>query len=107
MQDAGLLPVLQMSIHQPFTVFWPTDEALNSLPAERQHWLSSPDHQEQLAAVVKAHIVRSSRVRIGDVWLDQLQSSELFNTQMLYYIHIWQRHLFFFIITACLDHLLL
>ncbi|XP_071349438.1 stabilin-1 [Trachinotus anak] len=61
-EDAGLLPVLQMSIHQPFTIFWPTDEALNSLPAERQHWLSSPDHQEQLAAIVKAHIIRSSRV---------------------------------------------
>lgn len=62
-QDAGLVPVLQMSIHQPFTVFWPTDKALNSLPVERQRWLSSPDHQEQLAAILKAHIVRSSRVR--------------------------------------------
>ncbi|KAM9859281.1 stabilin-1 [Aulostomus maculatus] len=61
-EDAGLLPVLQMSIHQPFTMFWPTDEALNSLPAERQRWLSSPDNQDQLAATVKAHIIRNSRV---------------------------------------------
>lgn len=86
-QDAGLLPVLQMSIHQPFTVFWPTDEALNSLPAERQRWLSSPDHQEQLTATVKAHIVRSSRVGKGGVWLDQIQSSEYLYTQMPYYCH--------------------
>uniref|UniRef100_A0A8D2ZQD1 Stabilin 1 n=1 Tax=Scophthalmus maximus TaxID=52904 RepID=A0A8D2ZQD1_SCOMX len=62
-EDAGLLPVLRMSIHQPFTMFWPTDEALSSLPAERQRWLSSPDHREQLAATVKAHIIRNSKVR--------------------------------------------
>ncbi|XP_044021475.1 stabilin-1 isoform X3 [Siniperca chuatsi] len=61
-EDAGLLPVLQMSIHQPFTMFWPTDKALKSLPAERQLWLSSPDHQDQLAATVKAHIIRNSKV---------------------------------------------
>uniref|UniRef100_A0A3Q3AZ81 Stabilin 1 n=1 Tax=Kryptolebias marmoratus TaxID=37003 RepID=A0A3Q3AZ81_KRYMA len=57
-EDAGLLPLLQMPIHQPITIFWPTDKALDSLPAERQRWLSSPDHQDQLAATIKAHIVR-------------------------------------------------
>ncbi|KAM4741209.1 stabilin-1 [Anableps anableps] len=61
-EDAGLLPVLRLSIHQPFTIFWPTDKALESLPAERQRWLSSPDHQDQLAATIKAHIVRNSRL---------------------------------------------
>ncbi|XP_036956541.1 stabilin-1 isoform X1 [Acanthopagrus latus] len=61
-EDAGLLPVLRMSVHQPFTMFWPTDEALNSLPAERQRWLSSPDHQDLVAALVKAHIIRNSKV---------------------------------------------
>lgn len=61
-QRAGLLPVLQSSIHRPFTIFWPTDRALSSLPPERQRWLSSPDHQEELAATVKAHIIRSARV---------------------------------------------
>ncbi|KAI3369756.1 hypothetical protein L3Q82_024579, partial [Scortum barcoo] len=61
-EDAGLLPVLQMSLHQPLTMFWPTDEAINALSAERQRWLFSPDHQEQLAATVKAHIIRNSNV---------------------------------------------
>ncbi|XP_070693552.1 stabilin-1 [Pempheris klunzingeri] len=61
-EDAGLLPVLQMSIHQPYTMFWPTDKALNALPAERQRWLSSPDHQDQLAAIVRAHIIRNSKL---------------------------------------------
>ncbi|XP_047440209.1 stabilin-1 [Mugil cephalus] len=61
-KDAGLLPELQMAIHQPFTVFWPTDKALDSLPAERQRWLSSPDHQNELAATLKAHIIRDSKL---------------------------------------------
>lgn len=65
-QSSGLLPVLKMSLHQPFTMFWPTDEALNSLPAERQRWLSSPDHQDQVAATIKAHIIRNSRVGEGE-----------------------------------------
>uniref|UniRef100_A0A671XZ96 Stabilin 1 n=1 Tax=Sparus aurata TaxID=8175 RepID=A0A671XZ96_SPAAU len=64
-EDAGLLPVLRMSIHQPLTMFWPTDKALNSLPAERQRWLSSPDHQDLVAALVKAHIIRNSKVGGG------------------------------------------
>ncbi|KAM7006971.1 LOW QUALITY PROTEIN: stabilin-1 [Tautogolabrus adspersus] len=61
-EDAGLIPVLENKIHQPFTMFWPTNQALDSLPAERQRWLSSPDHQDQLAATVKAHIIRNSKV---------------------------------------------
>uniref|UniRef100_A0A8C5D8R9 Stabilin 1 n=1 Tax=Gouania willdenowi TaxID=441366 RepID=A0A8C5D8R9_GOUWI len=61
-EDAGLLPVLSMRIHQPFTVFWPTNKALDSLPPERWRWLTSPDHREQLVATVKAHIVRNSKV---------------------------------------------
>ncbi|KAM4583486.1 stabilin-1 [Fundulus diaphanus] len=58
----GVLPVLQMSIHQPFTIFWPTDKVLESLPLERQLWLAHPDHQDRLVATVKAHIVRNSRL---------------------------------------------
>lgn len=58
-----MLPVLQLSIHQPFTMLWPTDKAFDSMPIERQNWLSSPDNQEQVTALVKAHIIRNSRVR--------------------------------------------
>ncbi|CAF91429.1 unnamed protein product, partial [Tetraodon nigroviridis] len=59
-EEAGLLPALAMAVHQPFTMLWPTDEALGSLPPERQRWLSSPDHREELAAIIKAHIIRPS-----------------------------------------------
>nr|XP_061814251.1 stabilin-1-like [Nerophis lumbriciformis] len=61
-ERAGLLPLLRSPVHRPFTIFWPSDRALASLPPERQRWLSSPDHQEELAATIKAHIIRSARV---------------------------------------------
>ncbi|XP_077430047.1 stabilin-1 [Vanacampus margaritifer] len=61
-ERAGLLPVLLSPIHRPFTMFWPSERALSSLPPERQRWLSSPDHQEELAATIKAHVIRSARV---------------------------------------------
>lgn len=87
-QDAGLLPVLNMSIHQPFTMFWPTDEALNSLPAERQRWLSSPDHQDQLAATMKAHIIRNSKVGGGGVrqWEDGWINNKVVDTQTYLFV---------------------
>ncbi|CAJ1052034.1 stabilin-1 [Xyrichtys novacula] len=61
-EDSGLMPMVQTSIHQPFTMFWPTNQALDSLPAERKTWLSSPDNQNLLAATVKAHMIRNSKV---------------------------------------------
>ncbi|TWW62791.1 Stabilin-1 Fasciclin [Takifugu flavidus] len=62
MEEAGLLPVFSMVIHQPFTMLWPTDAALSSLPAERQRWLSSPDHRDELVAIVKAHVIRNAKM---------------------------------------------
>ncbi|KAM9757987.1 LOW QUALITY PROTEIN: stabilin-1 [Menidia menidia] len=59
---SGMLPVLQMSIHKPFTIFMPTDEALDGLPPARSAWLANADHQGQLAHLVKAHIIRNSKI---------------------------------------------
>lgn len=73
-EASGLLPVLELSIHRPFTMFWPSDKAMTSLPVERQRWLSSPDHQEELAAIIKAHIIRNSKV-MGISNPDKYQSS--------------------------------
>uniref|UniRef100_A0A3Q4HAZ7 Stabilin 1 n=1 Tax=Neolamprologus brichardi TaxID=32507 RepID=A0A3Q4HAZ7_NEOBR len=62
LQIAGLLPTLNMAVHQPFTVFWPTNKAMESLPPERQLWLIHPLHRDRLAATLKAHIIRNSKV---------------------------------------------
>ncbi|XP_029908219.1 stabilin-1 isoform X3 [Myripristis murdjan] len=70
LQDSGVLPLLQMRLHQPLTMFWPTDEALRSLPPERQRYLFSPAHQQQLTGTVLAHVIRTIKVRYlnpGDV----------------------------------------
>lgn len=61
-KTAGLLPTLNMAVHHPFTMFWPTNKAIESLPLERQLWLIHPLHRDQLAATLKAHIIRNSRV---------------------------------------------
>ncbi|XP_029947461.1 stabilin-1 [Salarias fasciatus] len=65
LEESGVLPLLDMSIHQPYTVFWPTNEALDSMPAQRWRWLTSPDNNEQLAAIVKAHIIRSYKIQLS------------------------------------------
>ncbi|XP_046881637.1 stabilin-1 isoform X2 [Hypomesus transpacificus] len=61
-QDANLLSLLQTTIHQPFTMLWPSDAALNSLSEDRQRWLYSEDHRDQLVASIKAHIIRNARL---------------------------------------------
>uniref|UniRef100_A0AAV2MM56 Stabilin 1 n=1 Tax=Knipowitschia caucasica TaxID=637954 RepID=A0AAV2MM56_KNICA len=71
---SGLLPVLELPIHRPFTMFWPSDQAVASLPLERQRWLTSPDHQEELMAIIKAHTIRNSMV-MGISNPDKYQSS--------------------------------
>ncbi|XP_075993005.1 stabilin-1, partial [Genypterus blacodes] len=63
-EDAKLLPLLQMSIHKQMTMFWPTDQALSSLPPNRQRWLTSPDHRDQLVDTIKAHILRNIRMDV-------------------------------------------
>lgn len=41
----------------PFTVFGPTDTAIESLAAEKRDFYANPENRAQLTAMVKAHIV--------------------------------------------------
>ena len=56
---AGLAPAL--SDNGPFTVFAPTDEAFGALPAGTIETLLRPENREQLATILKFHVV-SGRV---------------------------------------------
>ncbi len=56
---AGLAPAL--SGDGPFTVFAPTDEAFGALPAGTVETLLRPENREQLATILKFHVV-SGRV---------------------------------------------
>ncbi|HRV79975.1 MAG TPA: fasciclin domain-containing protein [Planctomycetota bacterium] len=54
-QAAGLVEALQGK--GPFTVFAPTDEAFAALPAGTVENLLKPENKEQLAAILKLHVV--------------------------------------------------
>ncbi|KAI5093433.1 stabilin-1 precursor [Silurus meridionalis] len=61
LQKANLVDILQHSSFQPFTMFWPTDKAFNSLPQEQKNWLYSEDHFDKLQAYIKFHIIREEK----------------------------------------------
>ncbi|KAK1799743.1 hypothetical protein P4O66_006276 [Electrophorus voltai] len=62
LQKTNLMDMVHHTPFHPFTMFWPTDDAFNSLPDEQKNWLYSEDHRDKLAAFMKVHIVRDQRV---------------------------------------------
>lgn len=52
---AGLVETLNSP--GPFTVFAPTNEAFNKLPAGTVDTLTQPDHKDELAKILKYHVV--------------------------------------------------
>uniref|UniRef100_A0A3B1JHQ2 Stabilin 1 n=1 Tax=Astyanax mexicanus TaxID=7994 RepID=A0A3B1JHQ2_ASTMX len=62
LQKADLMNLVQHTQFFPFTMFWPTDNAFNSLPEEQKTWLYSEDHHDKLQAFIKIHIIRDQRV---------------------------------------------
>ncbi|XP_044307442.1 stabilin-1 [Varanus komodoensis] len=62
LKEAGLLSVVNNTLHQPFTMLWPTDAAFNSLPLDMQKWLYHKDHRSKLAAYLKGHIIREKKL---------------------------------------------
>ncbi|XP_053441606.1 stabilin-2 isoform X1 [Nycticebus coucang] len=79
-QDSGLLSVITDPIHTPVTLFWPTDQALQALPAEQQDFLFSEENRDKLREYLKFHVIRDSKVLAVDLprsaWRT-LQGSEL------------------------------
>uniref|UniRef100_A0A4W4EY81 Stabilin 1 n=1 Tax=Electrophorus electricus TaxID=8005 RepID=A0A4W4EY81_ELEEL len=56
LQKTNLMDMVHHTPFHPFTMFWPTDDAFNSLPDEQKNWLYSEDHRDKLAAFMKVHI---------------------------------------------------
>uniref|UniRef100_A0A2K5ZG23 Stabilin-2 n=2 Tax=Mandrillus leucophaeus TaxID=9568 RepID=A0A2K5ZG23_MANLE len=80
-QDSGLLSVITDPIHTPVTLFWPTDRALQALPAEQQDFLFNQDNKDKLKEYLKFHVIRDAKVLAVDLptstaW-KTLQGSEL------------------------------
>ncbi|XP_035113318.3 stabilin-2 [Callithrix jacchus] len=66
-QDSGLLSVITDPIHTPVTVFWPTDQALQALPAEQQDFLFNEDNKDELKKYLKFHVIRDAKVLAVDL----------------------------------------
>lgn len=61
---AGLVDTLES--HGPFTVFAPTNEAFNKLPAGTVEMLLKPENKDQLVKVLTYHVV-SGRISSNDL----------------------------------------
>ncbi|KAJ8411408.1 hypothetical protein AAFF_G00174140 [Aldrovandia affinis] len=62
LEDTEVMNLLNDHIHQPVTVFWPTDQAMAALPQEQKDFLYNAQNRAQLQEYLKYHIVRDSRV---------------------------------------------
>ncbi|XP_029103611.1 stabilin-1 isoform X2 [Scleropages formosus] len=65
LKEADLMAMVENSLHQPFTMLWPTDAAFHSLPEQRKRWLYSEEHRDKLVAQIKAHIIGGIRLSAG------------------------------------------
>uniref|UniRef100_A0A6I8N7Y5 Stabilin 1 n=1 Tax=Ornithorhynchus anatinus TaxID=9258 RepID=A0A6I8N7Y5_ORNAN len=64
---AGLLSLVNIAAHQPYTMLWPTDAAFNALPPEQQVWLNHTEHRDKLAYLLKAHMIRDIKALASDL----------------------------------------
>lgn len=62
LKDADLLPMVNDTTNQPFTMLWPTDDAFKALPKERQEWLYDTSNSGKLAAYLKVHMIRDQKI---------------------------------------------
>lgn len=63
-EAAGLSDTLQQS--GPYTIFAPTDQAFEALPAGRIEDLLKPENKERLAEILKYHVA-AGRITSGDL----------------------------------------
>lgn len=64
-QDAELLPLLGDPVHKPFTLLWPSDAAFSALPENRQKFLYRRERRDVLASLLKAHMIRDTKVNVS------------------------------------------
>ncbi|KAJ8333295.1 hypothetical protein SKAU_G00421910 [Synaphobranchus kaupii] len=62
LEDTGVMSLLNDHIHQPVTLFWPTDKAMAALPQEQRDFLYSTQNRAQLQEYLKYHVVRDAMV---------------------------------------------
>ncbi|MBN3320010.1 STAB2 protein, partial [Atractosteus spatula] len=81
LEDTDVLSLVADPIHQPVTLFWPTDRTMAALPQEQKDFLYSSDNRDKLLEYLKYHIIRDGQILASDLphssALVTLQGSEL------------------------------
>ncbi|XP_075967354.1 LOW QUALITY PROTEIN: stabilin-2 [Anarhichas minor] len=62
LEDTGVMDLLNDGIHQPVTVFLPSDGVMASLPQEQRDFLFHRDNRPQLVEYLKYHILETQKV---------------------------------------------
>ncbi|XP_028673278.2 stabilin-2 [Erpetoichthys calabaricus] len=81
LQDTDVLTLINNPIHQPVTLFWPTDSAMMALPKEQQDFLFNKDNKAKLEEYLKYHVIRDGKIFAADLpytkALKTMQGSDL------------------------------
>ncbi|KAK6487901.1 stabilin-2-like [Huso huso] len=81
LQDTNMLGLINNPIHQPVTLFWPTNRAMAALPKDQKDFLYNKENLNKLIEYLKYHIIRDGNILAADlpnsVALKTLQGSDL------------------------------
>uniref|UniRef100_A0A3B3T829 Stabilin 2 n=1 Tax=Paramormyrops kingsleyae TaxID=1676925 RepID=A0A3B3T829_9TELE len=61
-QDTKVLDLMNDTLHQPVTLFWPTDQAMAALPQEQKDFLYNIQNRDKLTEYLKYHVIRDAMV---------------------------------------------
>ncbi|KAF7240662.1 Stabilin-2 [Varanus komodoensis] len=62
LESSGTINVINDALHQPITLFWPTDKVIRALPNDQQDALFKMSNKEKLQQYLKYHIIGSTKV---------------------------------------------
>ncbi|XP_066523931.1 stabilin-2 [Hoplias malabaricus] len=63
LEDTDVMKNLMDSMHQPVTLFLPTDRIMSALPQEQQDFLYAPHNRAQLVEYIEYHVVRDQKAQ--------------------------------------------
>ncbi|XP_062989466.1 stabilin-2 isoform X2 [Elgaria multicarinata webbii] len=61
-ESSGLISLINDPLHQPITLFWPTDKVIRALPKDEQDMLFKMSNKEKLLQYLKYHIIGNTKV---------------------------------------------
>ncbi|RXM34716.1 Stabilin-2 [Acipenser ruthenus] len=65
LQDTNMLGLINNPIHQPVTLFWPTNRAMAALPKDQKDFLYNKENLNKLIEYLKYHIIRDGNVYLA------------------------------------------